>query len=87
MKRDITLHVSTAEMPTTVRGVSVPKRGGCKDEFLIILNECLSDTEKTAAFLHECLHLWHRDHEAVTDVDLLEKIRHDELREIAQGLD
>ena len=86
MKRDITLHISTAEMPTTVRGVSVPKRGGSKDEFLIILNEGLSDSERTAAFLHEMLHIWHGDHEAVTDVDLLEKIRHQELLDIAQGL-
>ena len=86
MKRDITLHISTAALPETIKGFSLPKSGS-ENEFLVILREDLTEAEKTATAIHEWLHIWHGDHFSNTDMELLERIRHQELTDIAQGLD
>ena len=54
-----------------------------EDKYLIILNGNETEKNKTAAFVHEMLHIWHRDFSKKdVDVNLLEAIRHAECAEL-----
>ena len=41
-----------------------------------------SEREQIASFLHECLHIWRRDHDRADPVGMIEQEIHEELREI-----
>lgn len=82
MNRDVDLRIMTAELPVSISGFSMPKNG----KTIVVINEGLTESEQAAAFLHECLHIWHDDHNSQTDADTLERIRHKELIEILTGI-
>ena len=70
----------------TIDGLPNNIKGACsqtgQDEYIIVINSRNSQDEQAAAFLHECLHIWHKDHEGGKDVQELEAIRHDELKRV-----
>lgn len=51
-------------MPDDVAGVSGGSGSGL-DVYAMMINGAKSEERQAAAFLHECLHIWHKDH--VTD--------------------
>lgn len=57
--RAIQLRIYHRELPEGIHGVSVRNEGTVS----IIVNELKSEEEQTKAFLHECLHVWHGDHD------------------------
>ena len=79
-ERRITLRViESREMPARISGISAPENPSCpeSDDYLIVLNEKLNEEEKASAFVHELLHIWHRDHFA-DNVQRIEAERHAE---------
>lgn len=82
-RRDINITMCRAELPEGFRGISTLKG----DKYIVVLNENMSPAEKVASFLHECLHIYHRDHyNSVTPADQIEARRHRELIEILEIL-
>ena len=55
MERNISLSIVQCRLP--VPGLVAQNTD---DDYTILLSTDLSDTEKAATFLHECLHIWHR---------------------------
>ncbi len=78
--REILLHIAEDKLPEDVRGMSTTDG---KKAFVLVNSE-MSEDERTAAFLHEMLHIWHGDHEGA-DADV-EAERHAELKRIMQLL-
>lgn len=85
-QRTITLQVVTEDMPEGVHGMSLPKNSKKDtDTYIVYINEDDTEDEQTIAFLHECLHVWHRDHyRAGANVSELEYERHEELKRLLQ---
>lgn len=83
MCRTIVIHIQTVALPGTVRGVS---RKTDKDTFDIFINADQTEDQKTASFLHECLHIYHNDFDTQNSADRIEKTRHAELRRLVQLL-
>ena len=82
-RRDINMTMCRAELPETIRGISTLKG----DKYIVVLNENMTPAEKVASFLHECLHIYHRDHNnSVWTADEIEARRHRELIEILEIL-
>ncbi len=82
-RRDINITMGRAKLPEAIRGVSTLKG----DKYIVVLNENMTPAEKVATFLHECLHIYHRDHNnSVWTVDEIEARRHRELIEILEIL-
>ena len=82
-RRDINITMCRAELPEGFRGICTLKG----DKYIVVLNENLTPAEKVASFLHECLHIYHRDHNnSITPVDQIEARRHKELIEILEIL-
>ena len=78
MERKLTLTITAEELPASVYGVSVPN----KDGYTILINGTKPGPEQAAAFLHECLHIWHNDHNDTRTADTIEAERHEELQQI-----
>lgn len=81
MERNISLSIVQCRLP--VPGLVAQNTD---DDYTILLSTDLSDTEKAATFLHECLHIWHRVFDSGMGVDQIETVRHAELKEIAEIL-
>ena len=83
-RRDITIKLYRAELPETIRGFSHQNRNG---SYLIFLNSTDSQERQTATFLHECLHIFHEDHNN-TDLTAsqIEAIRHKEIIDMLETL-
>ena len=77
--REILLHIAEDRLPEDVRGMSTTDG----NKAFIMVNSEMSEDERAAAFLHECLHLWHRDHETGADV---EAERHAEIMRVLEIL-
>ena len=83
-RRDITISVYWADLPDTIRGFSQLKNNG---NFRIFLNNADSRERQTATFLHECLHIYHGDHDRPDlTTDQIEAIRHKEIRDMLEIL-
>ncbi len=64
MERDIFIKLLSAEMPERIRGFcrqeSAEQDGS--EYYIVVLNSSLPEDQQATAFLHECLHVFHRDH-------------------------
>ena len=76
--------VRSEEVPEGIGG-SVFKLAG-DDNYLMLINGSDSDHDQIVSFLHECLHIWHRDHDREVLVTELERERHDELEELLKEM-
>lgn len=56
--RDISIRIISCDLPDEIHGASLPTNGGV----LIMVNHKDSEDRQAAAFLHEMLHVWRRDH-------------------------
>ena len=57
--------------------------GMCGDDrFKVMVNGTKSKEEQAAAFLHECLHIWHCDHVSGLSADRIEAMRRAELKKL-----
>ena len=83
MERDITIRLVKHKMPDQAGGVIVQEG---KESYLIIINDQKSEQEQAAAFLHECLHIWHNDFSTNTNALEVEELRHRELAGLADLL-
>ena len=82
MRFNITMKL--AALPETVHGVLQQTE---KDTYTIFINSDQTDDERAAAFLHECLHIYHNDFASQESADSIEKARHAELKRICEILD
>lgn len=82
MKRTVNLTITAEDLPEGVHGTIFATAAG----YYILTNARETDTEQAAAFLHECLHLYHDDLNAGRSADEIEQERHRELAELLKVL-
>lgn len=79
-ERTITLRLITTPLPPGAHGMSAKDKGG-DDNYIVLLNEDDDPDAQQEAFIHELLHIWHKDHDRQgADVQQLEAERHAETR-------
>ena len=61
MKREIKIKFGKADMPSTIGGVT--RSLDHDDNYCMLINSALDDLHQVEAFLHEALHIYHRDFE------------------------
>lgn len=83
MDRTITIRITTETLPAGIRGLSMMTD---KDAYTVCLASDQDDQQAAAAFIHEMLHVYHRDHERTVAVDQLEEERHREAESILRIL-
>ena len=76
--------VTTDELPATVPACCA-KDGGT-DNYIMLINGRDDERAQLRSFLHECLHIWHRDHDSSEDVQTIEKERHKELEKLLAAM-
>ena len=76
--RTVTLRIVETELPEEVHGVSAQT----KDGFIIFLDERMTEDQRTASFLHECLHIYHEDHGEDLRSGTLETVRRAEMKRL-----
>lgn len=82
--RDISIKVLTAPLPDSIHAF-VTQRD--TEIYWIFLNSNENETQQAASFVHECLHIYHRDTEREDlTADQIEAIRHAEAVEILKVL-
>ena len=74
--RELSITIDEAELPPSVRGECAKDADG---RFYIVINKCLSETERVKTFLHEMLHIYHDDFASEEPVAAIEAARHLEL--------
>ena len=86
-QRNISIRLVTNEdLPENVSGCCAKLPG--EDNYLMALNAQSGEEQQLLSYLHECLHIWHRDHDREGSVEQIEKDRHEELAQLlklAQG--
>lgn len=82
MTRKINLIITTEDLPEGVHGAAFQD----KDGYMILINGAEPKPNQAAAFLHECLHIWHDDHNDTRAADTIEAERHEELRKLLEIL-
>lgn len=80
MNQELSLHIVTDKLPAGINGISAAEG----QRVIVAINTDQSETEQAAAFLHECLHIWHDDHHSSRAVKEIERERREELRKITQ---
>lgn len=83
-ERDIHIKFGRTAMPDTIGGVT--RARGALDDFAVLINSTLDDKHQAKAFLHEMLHVYHRDAWSDLDREAIEAERRAELRELLQLL-
>ena len=81
MKLDIRLQVHEADLPATVHGITGLEEG-TPSAYTVVINSGLEEEEKTLAFIHEMLHIWHSDFSSNLPASTLEAIRQKEATRI-----
>lgn len=81
MNRSLSLQIVADKLPPGVNGVSAADGA----RITIIINSGQSEEQQAAAFLHECLHIWHDDHHSSRAAADIEQERHAELLRILQA--
>ena len=82
--RNISIKLYTMDLPEGIHAFVT--QWGC-GTYWIFLNENENETQQTASFIHECLHIYHGDHERDDlTADQIEAIRHAEIVEVLQEL-
>ena len=82
--RKIVIEVATEPMAGTIHGGITGDPAA--DQYIILINANDTEQRQAATFLHECLHIWHRDHATPARVDQLEGERHAEIKELLRVL-
>lgn len=80
-RRDISITLYKTELPDTIHGFCRQRKDG---KYIIFLNSAEEPAQQTATFLHECLHIYHDDHNSELDATEIEAIRHSELLEMLE---
>ena len=84
-ERNISIRlIRSGRIPGSVDGCVLKLDGD--DNYMMMINSEKSERAQVIAFLHECLHIWHRDHDSGRAVNTIEKDRHSELRELLDKL-
>lgn len=78
MEKTLQIQIKTAKLPQTVHGLTTQQAGA----YTIYINEDQTQDEQAAAFLHECLHIYHDDFNNTRTAGELEEERHAELKRI-----
>ena len=83
-RRDITINLYWADLPKTIHGFTRILKNG---SYQIFLNSSDSQERQTATFIHECMHIYHGDHDRPDlTTDQIEAIRHREIRDLLEIL-
>ena len=77
---DVYITDSKNPMPADVAGAS---GSGRHDVYTVMINGTKSEDRQAAAFLHECLHIWHKDH-ATDNATKTEAERRQEAKRLLQ---
>ena len=84
-ERNISIRlIRSGRIPGSVDGCVLKLDGD--DNYMMMINSEKSERAQVIAFLHDCLHIWHRDHYRGDPVDVIEKERHDELLELLDAM-
>ena len=78
MEKALQIQIKTAELPQTIHGLTTQQAGA----YTIYINEDRTQDEQAAAFLHECLHIYHDDFNSTRTAGEIEEERHAELKRI-----
>ncbi len=73
------LVIYRASLPGNVKGFCVDFDGG----FTVAVNSNLDEDTQAAAFLHECLHIWNRDHDRREPFEAIEESTEQQVKRIA----
>lgn len=84
MARNIQLTICRALLPTGAHGAIMAT--GTDNGYTIVTNQQETETQQAAAFLHECLHLFHDDLNSGGNAAEIEAARHAELIELLEIL-
>lgn len=84
MQRNIKIQLVVADMDEKTRG-GIGCNPNRPQDYTVCINSALDPDQQAAAFLHECLHIWHDDLRSNSGIPVgsLEDIRHEELKRIA----
>lgn len=83
METNIQLTIRRDALPPGIHG-AIATTG--TNNYIIVTNQQETETQQAAAFLHECLHLFHDDLNGRGSVDEIETARHAETIEILEIL-
>ena len=81
--RTVSLRIVRANLPDGVSGMTTKDDD---DSYIIFLDDREPEIAQVASFLHECLHIWHKDHDSGMSTGLIEEMRHKELKDILQSM-
>lgn len=84
MKRNVQLTICRDALPPGMHGAIVAT--GAVNHYIIVTNQQETESQQAAAFLHECLHLFHDDLNRGGSVDKIEAARHTEITELLEIL-
>lgn len=76
MDRQIKIRLIEQPLPA---GINAALHESDNDNYIIFVNSEKTADERAAAFLHECLHIYHRDFDSTETADQIEHTRHNEL--------
>lgn len=77
----MTLQIIKRPLPNSIHGAAA-KEG---DGYTVLINDQDDQDRQTLAFLHEMLHIWHKDHDREgADVSALEAERREELKRLLE---
>ena len=86
-----TIHIELATLPgidfcSCRRSQEEAKADGRAEAYYVNIDSTKNPEAQAAAFLHECLHIWHSDFSSGQPAANIEADRADELRRILQAL-
>ena len=84
MERKVQLTICRDALPPGIHG-AIMTTGAGKD-YIIVTNQQETETQQAAAFLHECLHLFHDDLNRGGSADEIEATRRAEIIELLEIL-
>lgn len=82
MKREIKIKFGKVDMPIDICGVT--KSLDYDDNYCMLINSALDELHQVEAFLHEALHIYHRDFEDVRPDAEIEADRNAEMLAVMQ---
>ena len=83
MEREITVRMITADLPECINGMCHMDAPG---RYIVVIDSKGTPQQQAAAFLHECLHIWHNDTATTLPADQIEQMRHREIIDLLQLL-
>lgn len=76
--------VTTEELPLQIKGIC--GTADKDDSYIMALNGNYGEHRQLLTFLHECLHIWHKDFTSGRGAQEIEAERHRELVELLEEL-